>query len=392
MRILIVNTGYYPVPPISSGPFIGGSIELHTYYLANELARLNNEVHYITNINQNASFNNNVILHQIPKLSLAYRKSYVETLLNFAIGGFLSFKEVGNVIKEYKYDIIHAHGSISGTLILPFVKSNKYVFTIHNRTPWMLKSSLSIRQAFQKVAYKVLDYNIINHADYLIAVSDNIKKEIINRFNIDHKKIKVISNGVDNEYFKPEILNSKNIIDKYGIKKNFILFVGRLVEEKGVHFILKAMVGTKLHLVIVGDGPLFSYLKNLSVILGIDRQVHFTSSVLRTDVAKFFAEAQFFVLPSIAEGLPLTGLEAMASGLPIIASHNSGMEDIIKQGNNGIIVDPENTLQFRKRLIMLSEDDALRKKMGKNSRKIVEEKYSWGHMAKKIFDLYENMM
>jgi glycosyltransferase involved in cell wall biosynthesis len=391
MRILIVNTGYLPVPPKSAGRLVGGSIELHTYHLVNELARLGNDVHYVTGVTENASFVDGVTLHKLPNLPFNLKAGYTETMINFAIGGFFAFGRALRAINRYRYDVVHGHGDIASAFFPVLRKKSKYVFTVHNRTPWMLTSS-SFKQAFRKVAFSMLDLKIISNADCVVTLSENLKKELVDRFKIKPTKVKVIPNGVDLKSFSPSIPNSASIRSKYGINHDYALFVGRLVEEKAVHTIIRAIAGTKLHAVIVGDGPLLPSLRNLAGRLNVNQQVHFIGLVPRSELPKFYAQATLFALPSIAEGSPLAGLEAMASGLPIIASRTSGMEAIINYGNNGFIVEPEDVRHLRERIVQMFEDASLRRVMGERSRRIAETQYSWEQIAKQIFNLYETIV
>jgi len=384
LRILIINTGILSVPPQK-----GGAIELHTYYLANELARLGNEVHYVTSVNQNASFHEGVILHKLPSLPFSFQGAYPETMISYATGGVFASLKALRAIERHHYDVVHGHGNVSSALVPPLAKQLKCVFTVHNPTPWMVTSSSSLKQALRMVTFSTLDLRIIRNVDCVIAVSEYMKNEIVDRLGINAKKVRVIPNGVDTKVFKPFVPNSTSIKKKYGIDEEYALFVGRLVEQKGVRFLIEAISGTNLHVVIVGGGPLFSNLQGLSRRLGVEKQVHFIGAIPSDELPKIYAEATVFVIPSLAEGLPLTGLEAMASGLPLLGSHISGINEIVNNGHNGFTTRPGDIAHLRQRLIQFFEDTSLRKTMGANSRKIAETKYSWSHVAKQTLQLYQ---
>jgi len=386
LKILLVNTGILPVPPHK-----GGAIELHTYYLANELACLGNEVHYVTNVNQEASFNPGVRLHRLPTLPFSFQGAYSETMISYAVGGTLSFLKAMRAIGGHRYDIVHGHGNISSRLLLPLATKFKYVLTVHNPTPLMLVSSSSLKQALRAVAFATFDLRTIRNADCVIAVSEYLKREIINRSGIKSGKVTVIPNGVDTKLFKPFVHGSANIREKYGIDEEYALFVGRLVEQKGAHFLIRAIAGTRLHAVMVGGGPLLSHLQNLSLRLGVDKQIHFIGAIPSNELPKFYAEATVFIIPSLAEGLPLAGLEAMASGLPLIGSRIPGINEIIHHGQNGFAIRPGDIGHLRQRLIEIFEDASLRKTMAERSRKIAETQYSWNQVAKRTFQLYQTL-
>jgi glycosyltransferase involved in cell wall biosynthesis len=387
LRILVVNTGILSVPPEK-----GGAIELHTYYLANELAKLGNEVHYVTNVNHNASFAPRVILHRLPSLPFSFQGGYPEMMISYAVGGVLAFLKASGAIKAHSLDVVHGHGNISSRLLLPLARRFKFVFTVHNPTPWMLVSSSSLKRSVRMMTFATFDLGIVKDADCVIAVSEYLKRELASRMGIEAEKVEVIPNGVDIERFKPFVSNSQSVRKKYGINEEYALFVGRLVEQKGVHFLIKALAGTKLHAVIVGDGPLHSQLRDLSRRLGVDKQVHFVGAVPSSELPKFYAEAKVFVIPSLAEGLPLVGLEAMASGLPLIGSRIAGVNEIINDGCNGFLISLGDIMSLRQSLGHIFEDASFQKALGAHSRRIVEEQYSWRQVAKRTLQLYQKLV
>lgn len=386
MRILLVNTGFLPVPPDR-----GGSIEMHTYYLCNELAKLGNEIHFVTSVNPSAIFQAGVTLYKLPRIPFDFHGNYIKTTLSFGIGGFFAFIKALKAINENKYDIIHVHGHIPGFCLLPLKKRATFIFTAHNPNPWMVKSFSRIKQAFRICAFRMVELRIVKNADCVITVSEQLKKEFIRRFRIPSQKIRVIPNGVDANLFHPTISSSNDILQKYQLPENYVLFVGRLVEQKGVQFLLKAIKGTNIHLVIIGGGPLYFYLKELSRRLEINKQIHFIGSVPLDDLRKIYAKAKFCVIPSVAEGFPLVGLEAMASGLPIIASKIEGVEEMVIDGYNGFLFEKGNVKKLREHILKLFEDEKLVRTMGRRSRKIVENKFSWSVVAQKTFELYKDL-
>jgi glycosyltransferase involved in cell wall biosynthesis len=383
----MVNTGFLPVPPDK-----GGSIESHAFYLSNELARLGNEVHFVTSVNPRASFHDKVILHKLPRIPFKFHGNYLQTLVSFGAGGFLASLRAMRAIASNEYDIIHVHGHVSGFCLLPLIKRASSVFTVHNPNPWMVRSNTLFKQAFREFAFKFIELRIVNNVDCVVAVSEGLKDELVKHFGVPSEKVKVIPNGVDVNLFRPKIRDSERIIAKYTLPHEYVLFVGRLVEQKGLHYLLNAIKGTSIHVVIVGGGPLFSYLNTLARRLEISEQVHFVGAVPLDDLTRIYSAAKLFVIPSVAEGMALVGLEAMASGLPIIASKILGMEKIVVDGYNGFLFNVGDVEKLRKYMILLLKEDVdLAKRMGERSRKIVESQYSWEQIAKKTHLLYEEI-
>lgn len=389
LRVLVVNTGFVPVPPDR-----GGSIELHSYHLSNELARLGLEIDYVTSINPTVSFQKGVSVHKLPRIPFDFHGNYLQTMLGFCVGGFLASAKAINAINKSRYDIIHVHGHVPGFFLLPLKRKSTFIFTAHNPNPWMVKSFSSLKQAYRICAFKSIELRIVRNFDYVITVSECLKNELVDRFRVNPKKIKVVPNGVDTDFFRPNINNSEEVLIKYHLPKGYALFVGRMVEQKGAHFLLKAIKGTHIHVVMVGGGPLLNYLKELCQRLGISKQVHFIGSVPLCDLRMIYSQAKFLVIPSVAEGFPtgLVGLEAMAMGLPIVASKIEGIEKMVIHRYNGFLFKTGSVEKLRSHIIELFENERLVKIMGNRSRRIVENQFSWAKVAQKHLELYRDLL
>jgi glycosyltransferase involved in cell wall biosynthesis len=385
----MVNTGLIPVPPEK-----GGSIELHTYYLANELAKLGNEIHYVTSTNPNAVFDERVILHELPRIQFNFHGSSIQMLLGLGIGGICAFFRALAAICSDNYDIVHIHGHATAFCLLPLKKKSVFVFTAHNPNPWMVQSFSSLKQGFRRWAFKLIEGKIIRNVACVITVGETLKKEIIQRFNVSPGKIKVIPNGVDTNVFRPNMDHCDEVLAKYGLHQGYVLFVGRFVEQKGLHYFLRAIKGAKVNVVIVGGGSLESDLRKLCRQLGIVDQVRFIGSVPLSDLRRIFSAARLFVLPSVAEGFPggLVTLEAMASGLPIVASNIGGITDVVEDGYNGFLFRVGDVDGMRNAITKLAQDKSLAESMGRLSREIVEKRFSWTSIAKKTLAVYEELL
>jgi glycosyltransferase involved in cell wall biosynthesis len=192
-----------------------------------------------------------------------------------------------------------------------------------------------------------------------------------------------VPNGIDVEKYNEVTKNTDNETGR----KN-ILFVGSLYPVKGVHYLIMAMklVHDKMpdaKLILVGDGEERERLAALSIQMGVQKHVRFVGKVPHEKVQTFMQRADIFVLPSLSEGFPNVILEAMASGLPIIASRVGGIPDIITNDINGYLVEVKDINDIANKTILLLQDDALRKKISDNNRHLVK-KYAWENV---IFEL-----
>ena len=385
IKVLMVNTGVFPLPPEAPA-----GAEYHVYYLTNYLAKIGLEVHLVTGIRDDKVFQNNVRLHKFKSKHLpmytCYNMGFLGWILAHALGGtcsFLKYLEVSKHVNDV--DLIHVHGRVAGRLVSISRSKKPIVYTVHDQSPFT-----GFYHGFERIirhmSYLLTIYKTIQNVDYIIAVSKQIYHELIYGFGLSPEKVAYIPNGVDVEFFKPA-----------SIKKPIILFVGRLTKRKGVDLLIQAFaklnkISDEYKLAIVGDGEEKIRLSDMAKHLGLKNKIIFLSNVPRKVLQRIYSEASIFVLPSRGEGLPLSLLEAMASGCAVIASRVSGVVDIIKHGENGLLVKPNNIDQLVHMLSLLMTDNSLLKKLSKNARKKIIKCYSWEVVAKETAKVYVSVI
>jgi len=388
LRILLINTGIFPVPPNR-----GGGIELHTYNLARALSELGSEVHYITDITNEARFNSNVMVYNTHTPRMRFQAGFGEWVMSHVMGGAFSFKTALSTLlfKRSDFDIVHVHGNLSGLLVSFINEPTPLVFTTHNPTPWMCRYESSFEQKFREAAYRLVDANLIKRTDHIVALNQRLKDEIVAKWSIPPSKVTVVPNGVDTRAFCPDSRKAADVRAKYRIEGMYCLFVGQLRNRKGVDSLLRAfneIDNNKMKCVVVGDGPERDKLEKLADDFKLHSKVLFTGAVPFEDLTDLYAEAEFFVLPTVAEGSPLVVLEAMASGLPVISTKVSGIPEVIDNEQNGFIVPPRDVHALAECMRVLIEDDELRAKMSKTARKKTVASFSWNAVARKTLAVY----
>jgi len=179
-----------------------------------------------------------------------------------------------------------------------------------------------------------------------------------------------------------------------------ILFVGRLVERKGVEYLIKSLPEIKtlkFHLMIAGDGWLYDDLKKLTNSLCLQDKVTFFGAPSHEELGKLHDISDVFVCPSIidskgeTEGLGVVIPEAMESGLPVIATSVGGIVDILKNEVNGLLVEQKNPKAIAKAIERIFSDEDLKKKMIENSKKTVNE-FSPETIAEKNFKIFDKIV
>ena len=211
--------------------------------------------------------------------------------------------------------------------------------------------------------------------DAFVAVSHEIATEL-EEAGIPRDKIWSIPYLLDTDHFSPTKDEYRRAIrSELGMQDGFwACFTGRLVAEKGLNVLLKAWETVVRHspdanLVIVGDGDQRSHLEELSEIRGIEKRVRFTGAV--TDTVQYLQASDVYVQPSFTEGLPISVLEAMACGLPVIATGVGGVTDLLSTGENGIVIPPHDPDCLSDCLLELLSNRNLRARLGNHGRQDV---------------------
>ena len=214
--------------------------------------------------------------------------------------------------------------------------------------------------------------------------------------------IRIIPMGVDVEFFR-ETAGREALRRSLERKGKTILYAGRLMEWKGVDYLIRALPEVlekhpEAKLLIVGSGPRKSALISLSEKLNIREKVVFLEAVSQEELARYYSMADMFVLPSIVndegetEGLGLVLLEAIASGVPVIGTGVGGIPDIIKDGETGLLALQKNPHDLAEKILKLLADATLRQRVTENGFDFVKQEFSWGVVAGKFKRIYEDVL
>ncbi len=228
----------------------------------------------------------------------------------------------------------------------------------------------------------------------IIVNSEMVRSEIISRFNVADNKIHTIYNGVDLKKFKPENrkIMGRLLRQEYNIstEEPIILFVGSGYERKGVSQLLHAASQLKLsyRLWIIGKDSTKKYIR-MAQELGMRDQVTFWGK--QNNVEKFYAAADFFVLPTLYDPFPSVALEAMASGLPIVITKTCGVAEVIRHDQEGFILSKQDDVFLANYLQILTANKEKRLKMSKNAVACAQ-KFSFHATVQQFVDLYQQII
>ena len=294
--------------------------------------------------------------------------------------------KLASLIRRRKIDIIQAHNYTAwfyGTLAA-FLAKKKIVYTEHDNSHGSSRYVMAVCSILKKMTAKI------------VTVSEKVRETLSKCGNIQNAM--VIYNGVDQDSFIPVKASEKERRKiQYGFQEEDIILgmVGRIDALKNQECILNALpelkkCGLKTKLLFVGDGILKKSLKAKAKKMKLDECVVFLGE--RHDIPELLSMLDVFLLPSLSEGLPVSVIEAMASGLPIIASRVGGIPELITSESSGILINPNNLDELVNALKLLIGNKEKRVAMGSINRKIAEDKFSLKVMARQYLEVYSSCL
>jgi N-acetyl-alpha-D-glucosaminyl L-malate synthase BshA len=351
--------------------------EIATYNIAKYLAKKGHEVHVITSLDEGLS---NDLSHMDQRF---YVHRIVWQKVSF-FGIMLFWIKIFFKLRKINPDIIHVQSILIG---IPAVISKKILKIPY--IVWLRGSDIYIPWTFKKSISKF----VLKNANALIALTNDMKIEIEKTCS---RKISVIPNGINLGDF--ETLSREKSRSRLQIKdeEKVILYVGTLRPIKGVKYLIKSMkiitkYNARILLLLVGDGVEKKKLENLVKELNLIKNIKFIGTILHERIPEYMQASDVFILPSLSEGFPLVSLEAMASGLPIVATNVRGLPEIINNGENGFLVEPKNPEQIAEMVLLLLTDDELRNKISRNNKEKAKD-YNWVSIVERLDELYQNYM
>jgi glycosyltransferase involved in cell wall biosynthesis len=239
-------------------------------------------------------------------------------------------------------------------------------------------------------------------ADRVIAVSEHIAEQAI-ELGVEPSRVRVIRSGVDTERFRPRDRVSARRRLEVPERAHLVLFVGNLEPRKQVHLLLQAMACVREHvpgarLLIVGSGESAgaddqtTRLRLLAAELGISDAVRFVGRLPDERLLDAYAAADVFALPSSSEAQGIVVLEAMACGLPVVASRVGGLIGTIRDAETGFLVPPGDVDALANRLLELLRDPARRDAMGATARRAVEKRFTWTGAVEATLRVYAEVL
>lgn len=303
-------------------------------------------------------------------------------------------QELRELVIRLKPDVVHSHLWPAARVVGPVLQKGapKHVVHVHDSWGW-----LSSRRPRAWVMRQLTRRALSRSCAKLIAVSDAVRRYTSRHLGLDVGSIAVAYNGLDKGAFPAEITEGSEELglSNNGTKTVMLGVAGSLTHTKGHEYLIRAIFqlqsqGIDIQVRIAGDGSLRSHLEELVESLELGQRIEFLGRV--TDMATFYKDLDLFVLPSLSEGMPMTVLEAMAMGLPSVATDVAGTPEALRNGIDGLLVPPANPTALANAIACLAGDIDLRRQMGSSARHRVREQFTGRQMAEKCMTVYQQVL
>jgi len=387
------------IPSIHYPPVIGG-FEIFTQSIAEEIGKTD-DIFVVTsrviNVPDKEERNKLKIFRTSPQelKDLSYSGS------KFILGAmvWIFFKSL-RIARKEKVQLIHAQGFLSGILSYMLSKITRipYIITIQSADFSVYHHKLNIKPIVS--LYEKMEKAIFINAKYCHAISKHLENHLL-KYGL--KKTIVIPNGVDTKKFVPDP-------DKFSTRKklgfdtkNLIVCVSRLEHKNGTHDLIEAAhilneQKTKdgkqrdFKIIVLGSGSQREKLQEMIEKFALKDKVFLLGSILYSEVPKHVAAGDIFIRPSLAEGFGNVFVEAMAAGAAVIGTPVGGIPDFLKDNVNGLFCEPGNPKDIAEKIEKLMSDKNLAQKLITNGIKTAREEYDWTGIAKRVRDLYGEIL
>ncbi|MEN6316044.1 MAG: glycosyltransferase family 4 protein [Clostridiaceae bacterium] len=326
---------------------------------------------------------NNIVLRYIPF-------KFMERSIFYSYSAWRFIKSINKSDLDIsKYDIIHIH-ACDTPIIMAFYKLARQ----YNKRIVLQFHGLNVFKNYGRNEDKAFLHNglpikkkLINMADRIICISKKVEDIILRE--CPYAKTSIAYNGVDTELF--------HAVDKKEKSLKKIICVANLIEIKGQKYLIEAFYNLSktiadIRLIIVGRGQEEEKLKKLVEEYGLKGKVIFKGYVNYDRVAEMIGLSDIFVLPSFYEGFGCVYLEAMASKIATVACHGAGIDEIIKDGINGMLINPQSVESLEVCLKKLLLNNQYREKIAQAGYECVRKSYKWDDCARKLLKIYKEVL
>ena len=395
VKVCFVSPEYLP---------LSGGTGAYVYYLSKELIKNRHTAYIISGYEESKDL-------RINKQQYAFflKTPKAPIVKSFLFAGS-AYKKLNQIQKKHHIDITHVNLPLVPNFAIPKNLGRTLISTVHSTWKGEAEaiksepySRLNSNEKFM-VSFnwflRIFENSMLERSNRIIAVSEYTKQELLKYYELDKAKIRVIHNGVDTSKFKPAIdkVKAKEALG-FNTKDIAILSVGRLYARKGLFTLIESMASVakkfkNAKLIVSGKG-LSNEKKKLLMHadkLQVKDNIIFTGYFPDRKLPMLYQAADIFAFSTFYENLPFALLEALSSGLPVVTTNVGGIPEIIENGKNGYLVEPFNSQILADRLQHLLENPQCAAEFSFEARKIIEERFDWRIIVKKVLDVYQEAL
>jgi len=291
--------------------------------------------------------------------------------------------------RQFDFDVVHSHGFYPDVVATKAVGSRVPV-VLTNHTSWFLKKAANPRTR-RRLRWE------LSHVQKVIGPSEELVQRTID-IGVPAERVVYIPNGVDPDRFSPTV-SGEAVRAEYGFNRNHLLVLSprRMAPKNGVIYLARAVAAVAsaipgVRFLFVGDGPEKEHVVRVLNETGGNSYARLVGSVPNHEMPAYFAAADVVVLPSLIEATSIAGLEAMASGKPLVGTRVGGIPAIIEDQVTGLLVEPASPPALADALVALLRDGARRRAMGQAARTRVLQEFSWTVIARRTIAVYESVI
>lgn len=371
-------------------PRIVGGISTHVYHLSRALCNNGTAVHVITCDFPGCPPEEVVDGVRVSRVDIS-RVAQGDFLLWAYRMNSLMIERAAEILENLSFELIHAHDWMVGRAAIEL--KNRYhiplITTIHATE---IGRAGGVDNTQRKKIHNI-ERLLVCNSEAVICCSSYMARNVQKNLGVSTDKTHVIPNAVDVSRF--DVIPESGAIRKklQRGERKLVLYVGRLVREKGLQTLLDAFEillkeNIRARLVIVGEGPVKEELMEKVLSNGMHDHVHFTGFVDEASLVSLYKSSDVFVLPSLYEPFGIVALEAMASGVPVVVSDVGGLSEIVENGLNGLKVPAADSKSLAAALQLVLQDSTFAERLRNNAYQYVHEKFDWNYVACKTLEAY----
>ena len=284
---------------------------------------------------------------------------------------------IRRIVRDCRLTRVNVHCGPGGVFL--FSKPGVPVLATSHHTYWQQARFVPFQ--FWKRLFVPFEARTYRMADRIVAVSEDTRSVLVDRYRISTEKVVVIPNGVDRQKFHP--------LEHVERMPGSILYVGRVDKRKGIDFLIESLPlvlkrSPRAKLYVGGTGQYLPACQHLVKTHRLERHVEFLGHIPEENLNEWYNRVVCLVVPSRFEGFGLTVVEAMAAGTSVVATNVDGLRTLVRNGVNGYLADYGSREELSGRIVSMLEDPEIRRAFAQKGREMVESCYDWDLVASRI--------